>query len=64
MKMLKPFSQINISNVQESINQFFLLHENIRPIESDLSKTDAEFILLGDLLQSFKEAEANPFEVN
>jgi len=30
----------------------------------DLSKIDAELLLLGSLLEDFRAAEANPFDVN
>jgi chaperonin cofactor prefoldin len=62
--MLNPLSYTNISDIQKSVNQFFILHENIEKLELDLSKIDTEMMLLGSLLEEFRAQECNPFELN
>ena len=62
MKMSNTLSHTNISNLQESVKQFFLLHETIASLELDLSASDAESKLVTALYESFQQN--NPFEVN
>lgn len=60
--MYKTLSSINVHNIQESVHQFFLLHETVEKLQLDLSAVDAETVLLGALYESFQQN--NPFEVN